>query len=201
MSKSTPEGIVKKQIRDYLDEIGAYHFCPVQMGMGARTLDILACVHGRFIGIEVKRPGIVDPSPLQRITIKKIADAGGVAFTTDGFMRAKKFIDDFGLGLYDPTSEVRFFGRKKVIYDAVKRFPEGVTSERLRNIVYAGEEDPPQQNTLSVQIVQINKELASFGKSIRCGHWGNTTQGIYRLVNEPYTPRVMTKKNNVARQG
>ncbi len=195
---TTPEGVIKKQIRDYLDEIGAYHFCPVQMGMGARTLDILACVHGRFIGIEVKRPGIVDPSPLQRITIKKIADAGGVAFTTDGFMRAKKFIDDFGLGLYDPDSEVRFHGRKKDIYETIKRFPEGITSDRLRSIIYANDEDPPQNNTLSVQIVMINKQLTTIGKSIKCEHWGNETLGIYRLVNEPYTPR--RQKNNVARQ-
>ena len=183
MAAQTPEGAVKKKIREYLDEIGAYHFMPVQMGMGARTLDILCCVQGRFIGIEVKRPGITDPSPLQRITIKKIADAGGVAFTTDSFERAKKFIDDFGLGLYDPNSEVRFVGRQLDIYNAVKRFPEGVNSDRLRDILYVGEDDPPEINTLSVQVCQINKKLATIGKRIKCDHWGNGVKGIYRLVD------------------
>lgn len=183
MSSNTPEGKVKKQIREYLDEIGAYRFMPVQMGMGARTLDILCCVQGRFIGIEVKRPGITDPSPLQRITIKKIADAGGVAFTTDSFERAKKFIDDFGLGLYNPDSEVHFVGRQRAILNAIQRFPEGLNSDRLRDILYMGEDDPPEINTLYVQVCQINKKLASTGKRIKCDHWGKCVKGTYRLVD------------------
>jgi hypothetical protein len=50
----TPEGRVKKQIRDWLREKGAYFFSPVQQGYGASTLDILVCWKGEFVAIEVK---------------------------------------------------------------------------------------------------------------------------------------------------
>ena len=46
------------------------------------TPDVLACLNGRFIGIEVKKPG-GKPSPLQRVQLRKIREAGGVGFTSD----------------------------------------------------------------------------------------------------------------------
>ena len=53
----TPEGKIKQEVKDWLNEIGAYWFMPVQMGYGQKTLDFLVCYKGRFIGIETKRPG------------------------------------------------------------------------------------------------------------------------------------------------
>ena len=41
--------------------------------------DIICCLNGRFIGIEVKRPG-GKVSKLQEVTMKKINTAGGIAF-------------------------------------------------------------------------------------------------------------------------
>lgn len=41
--------------------------------------DILACINGRFIGIEVKRPGGV-VAPLQNYNVDEINKAGGAAF-------------------------------------------------------------------------------------------------------------------------
>lgn len=41
--------------------------------------DIIACLNGRFVGIEVKRPGGVI-SPLQQYNIDEIHKSGGVAF-------------------------------------------------------------------------------------------------------------------------
>lgn len=41
--------------------------------------DIICCYKGRFIGIEVKRPG-GKVSKLQEITIKKVTAAGGITF-------------------------------------------------------------------------------------------------------------------------
>jgi len=78
----TPEGAVKKKVRDYLKSIGAYQFSPVQMGIGSPTLDILCCVGGKFIGIEVKAPGKV-PTPRQRLTMAAIEEAGGIAIWSD----------------------------------------------------------------------------------------------------------------------
>lgn len=40
--------------------------------------DILACYHGRFLALEVKRPG-EQPTEIQKATLKKWADAGAVA--------------------------------------------------------------------------------------------------------------------------
>ena len=53
----TPEGKVKVKVKNLLNAYGAYHFWPVQTGMGARTLDCLASHNGRAFAIETKAPG------------------------------------------------------------------------------------------------------------------------------------------------
>lgn len=75
----TPEGKVKKEIKQYLDSIGAYYFMPVQMGYGAKTVDFLVCVNGAFVAIEAKRPG-KDATAFQKQTIAQVENAGGIAF-------------------------------------------------------------------------------------------------------------------------
>lgn len=93
----TPEATIKQKIRSYLvDEKHAYYFAPVQMGMGASTLDILCCIGGKFVGIEVKTPG-GNPTPRQKFTIKAINDAGGVAFWTDSLEYTKEMLGSAGL--------------------------------------------------------------------------------------------------------
>ena len=79
---TTPEGRIKKQIVDDLEAMGAYVFKPVQMGYGKRTVDLLVCWRGQFIGIEVKRPGKA-PTPLQEETLEQVRAAGGIAFWVD----------------------------------------------------------------------------------------------------------------------
>ena len=71
---------VENQIKRYLDSLGAYHVkIHGSAYMPAGTPDILACVRGTFVGIEVKKPkgGVV--SALQKLKIKQIRNAGGVA--------------------------------------------------------------------------------------------------------------------------
>lgn len=53
----TPEGKVKVKVKNILNAYGCYHFWPVQMGMGARTLDCLGCYNGHAFAIETKAPG------------------------------------------------------------------------------------------------------------------------------------------------
>lgn len=84
----TPEGKVKKEIKEYLDSIGAYYFMPVQMGMGAATVDILCCVKGRFVAIETKAPGKV-PTVRQTLILANITNAGGLAFWCTSAKAAK----------------------------------------------------------------------------------------------------------------
>lgn len=80
----TPEGAVKKKIREFL-KIRGYVFSPVQMGMGVRTVDILACIAGRFVAIEVKRPG-KKPTALQFKIMHDIETAGGIVGWFDDYL-------------------------------------------------------------------------------------------------------------------
>ena len=54
---STPEGKVKRRVKDALKQAGAYQFWPVQTGLGARTLDCLGSHRGRAFAIETKAEG------------------------------------------------------------------------------------------------------------------------------------------------
>ena len=57
--------------------------------------DLLACVNGRFVAIEVKAQN-GKPSELQVYNIKKIREAGGVGIILypDGFEAFKKLIGE-----------------------------------------------------------------------------------------------------------
>ena len=74
----TPEGKVKKEIKAFLDSIGAYSHWPVQMGYGARTVDCLSCVRGKFLAIEVKREKGGKLTVNQEITLRRVAEARGL---------------------------------------------------------------------------------------------------------------------------
>lgn len=89
----TPEGKVKKEIKDYLKSIGAYYFMPVQAGYGAPSLDILCCVNGWFVAIEVKAPGN-EPTPRQFATMKAINAADGLAFWATSAAHVEKALAD-----------------------------------------------------------------------------------------------------------
>ena len=78
----TPESYTRDPVRKYLKSIGAYRFAPVQMGIGAATLDDLCCIGGRFVGIEYKREGSL-PTARQRLTMDEIRRAGGIAVWGD----------------------------------------------------------------------------------------------------------------------
>jgi hypothetical protein len=90
----TPEGRVKDEIRKWLKEQGAYVFSPVQTGMGSRTLDLLVCWEGKFVGIEVKRPG-GKATRLQLQIIGDIRMAWGRAFCTDSLEGCQKALENW----------------------------------------------------------------------------------------------------------
>jgi hypothetical protein len=76
---ATPESKVKAKIHALLKAHGAYAVNYIG-GISANngTPDILACLHGRFIGIEAKA-GKNKPTDLQTLNLKRIDDAGGLA--------------------------------------------------------------------------------------------------------------------------
>src|SRR5271163_904117 len=99
MTMSTPEGKVKAALKRELKQRlpKSYRFWPVQMGLGATTLDCLLCVNGQFIAIETKRPG-AKLTARQELVRDEIVSAGGIVFVVDSPMVAKSVI---GLLLYE----------------------------------------------------------------------------------------------------
>lgn len=79
----TPEKKVKSKVVIQLKELGAYYFYPVTGGYGASGVpDIVACLKGRFIGIECKANGNT-PTALQQMNLDKITAQGGIALVID----------------------------------------------------------------------------------------------------------------------
>lgn len=89
-----PEKTFENKIKDFLDEQGAWYVKFFANGYTKSGIpDILACVNGYFVGIEVKAPkGTV--KPIQEYHLKKLRKAGGFAFALypSGFEDFKQFI-------------------------------------------------------------------------------------------------------------
>lgn len=79
---STPHAKLRKEITDWLASIGAWYVCTNSQGYGRKGIpDILACVRGKFVAIEVKV--LPDkPSPWQVRELKAAQAAGGIAIIT-----------------------------------------------------------------------------------------------------------------------
>lgn len=70
---------VKTQVTNYLKVKEVYYFYPVASGyMSVGIPDIVACVQGRFVGIECKA-GKNKPTVIQERNIAAIQSNGGVA--------------------------------------------------------------------------------------------------------------------------
>lgn len=81
----------ENKVKNYLDSIGAWY---VKYWAGAKFTkegipDILACIAGRFYGIEVKAAN-GKPSLIQLVTLRKIRASGGI-----GVLLYPKDFDDF----------------------------------------------------------------------------------------------------------
>lgn len=80
MSKKTIEKHIENQIKRYLDRLGVWYAkIHGSMYQKAGIPDIIACIDGKFVGIEVKRPGGI-VSSLQQFNIDEIHRSGAVAF-------------------------------------------------------------------------------------------------------------------------
>lgn len=76
----TPEAKVKARVKKILDEMGIYHFSPVQNGMGRAGIpDIIGCYSGRFVAFECKA-GKGKTTALQDRELERIRQAKGLAF-------------------------------------------------------------------------------------------------------------------------
>ena len=92
---STPEKKVKDAVKKLLVAHGAYFFSPVTGGFGTSGVpDIVACIKGKFIGIETKA-GKGKPTALQEKNLINIMNTGGVAVLVNekGIDALKMFLD------------------------------------------------------------------------------------------------------------
>lgn len=85
----------ENKIKTFLDEQGAWF---IKYWAGSKFTkdgipDILCCINGYFVAIEVKAQN-GKPSPLQLYNIKKIREAGGFAFVLypSAYEQFKKFV-------------------------------------------------------------------------------------------------------------
>lgn len=85
----TPENREKQRVREFLDQIGAWHRWPVPRGYGKPDIDCHACLNGTFWVLELKKPG-AEPTPQQYRTLKEAAcaDAQVVWGTADTIIAA-----------------------------------------------------------------------------------------------------------------
>lgn len=92
----TPEGKVKKAVKEYLKSIGAWYYMPVSNGMGrVGCPDILVCYKGLFMAFETKAPGkIKNVTANQEREITDILRANGLALVVDDVQQVKDAIND-----------------------------------------------------------------------------------------------------------
>ena len=92
---STPEKKVKDEVKKLLKLHNAYYFSPVTGGFGTSGVpDLVACIKGKFIGIECKA-GKGKPTALQEKNLITIMNANGIAVLVNerGIETLKMFLD------------------------------------------------------------------------------------------------------------
>lgn len=115
---ATPEGRVKTKVKAELKRRGAWHYMPVQNGMGVVGIpDIIACYMGFFIAIETKAPN-KNPTtneqrwkkatPNQQHRLSEIRQAEGIALVVDDVAQVIAVLD-----VLDKALAVTTFGGDK----------------------------------------------------------------------------------------
>jgi len=98
------EKIFENKVKKFLDDRGAWF---IKYWAGAQYTkngipDILTCIHGYFVAIEVKAEN-GRPTPIQLFNVRKINDAGGFAFVLypSAFRAFKKFVEELEHDVYN----------------------------------------------------------------------------------------------------
>lgn len=93
MSKKKLEGVVQKEILHYLKSESIYTVKTMRSNMNG-VPDILCCVDGKFLAIEVKAEGKVNTATaLQQKHQRDIIATGGEAIITDSLEEVKKIVE------------------------------------------------------------------------------------------------------------
>lgn len=93
-----PEKRIEKSIKDWL-ETNNFWLLKVQGGSNYPSTgvpDILTCIRGTFVGIEVKQPG-EKPTKIQKYQMDQINKSGGVAFAATSLEQVRMELRDRGV--------------------------------------------------------------------------------------------------------
>ena len=99
---STEQQIQSKVIK-YLESIDCYVVKVISANKSG-VPDINACLNGRWISIEVKRPGF-SPEPIQLHHLQQIQKAGGLATWASSLEQVKDFLAQHNL-TQQPQDEI-----------------------------------------------------------------------------------------------
>jgi len=78
---TTPEGRVKNRLKAMLKKLNVWYYMPQAGPFGRAGIpDKIACIGGKFVGIECKADKTKKPTPLQIKAMKEIEMAGGKCF-------------------------------------------------------------------------------------------------------------------------
>ncbi len=103
--KHTPENLVKKEIKDYLDATGWFHF-PITQGLGSYKgiCDRIAIKQGVVLFIECKAPGGY-LTKHQKEFRARIIENGGYYVLAWGYEDIEEYLKCHHLGHLLPTSQ------------------------------------------------------------------------------------------------
>jgi len=87
------EQAIQAKIQKYIKARGGYVIKTVTSNR-AGVPDLLCCIKGRFIGIEVKAPG-GKASPIQLANLTMIEAAGGLAMVAYSAKEVKEYMDAY----------------------------------------------------------------------------------------------------------
>lgn len=103
------EKCFENKVKKFLESEGCWYikYWAGSQFTKAGVPDILACINGHFVGIEVKAQN-GKPSELQLYNIQKIRDAGGFAMVLypSAFDRFKAFVKDLNKDIFTREMEV-----------------------------------------------------------------------------------------------
>lgn len=77
----TPEGLVKKKLKELLNRYPIFYFFPFSLGYSTSGVpDVVGCCRGKFFGIECKADRSKKATPLQLKCKEQIEKVGGKWF-------------------------------------------------------------------------------------------------------------------------
>lgn len=88
-----PESKIQKKIVNYLEQEEGAYIVKVVSATKAGVPDILCCIRGKFLAIEVKTPATSkNVSPLQRWNLDRIEEAKGYSLVAWDLPMVKAFL-------------------------------------------------------------------------------------------------------------